>query len=385
MLTEIGYQRRTYDEILQNKISLAKELFGEDINTEENTPLGKFLRINAYDQSLVEEEAEAIYYSIFPHTASGTSLDRLCVFVGITRNPATSAQFIVTVNGTAGKNVPLGFLVGTETGINFYNASDATINDNGTCEILVVCTETGEVGNVSVDEITQIVNPNVDIASVAGKSIVEKGEEIESDYALRTRFDAAKEGLGSCNESAIIAALMRVPTVTSAGMIKNETDSTDSKGRPPRSFECYVCGGANYQTQIAETIFDKKPIGIKTYGTQSVSVDYGGKESYIVMFSYTTNIPVYVDVTVTTNAEFEGTTGNQQIKENLAEYIDNLGVGKSVVLSSLYGKIHNVTGVQEVTSLKLSKDGKTYSTDNITAEENEICVCYQVKVNGTVV
>ena len=66
MLTETGYTRRTYDEIIDDKIERAQELFGEDIETDETTPLGKFIRINAYDQALAEEEAEAIYYARFP-------------------------------------------------------------------------------------------------------------------------------------------------------------------------------------------------------------------------------------------------------------------------------------------------------------------------------
>ena len=41
------------------------------------------------------------------------------------------------------------------------------------------------------------------------------GEDAESDYSLRTRFAAAREGQGSCKENSIRAALVRVETVTS--------------------------------------------------------------------------------------------------------------------------------------------------------------------------
>lgn len=42
MLTTQGYERPTYDDILDNLILKAQELFGEDIETNEQTPLGKF-------------------------------------------------------------------------------------------------------------------------------------------------------------------------------------------------------------------------------------------------------------------------------------------------------------------------------------------------------
>ena len=179
MLSETGFSRRTFDDILNDKIERAKEMFGEDIDTSELTPLGKFFRINAYDQSLVEELAELIYYAIFPNTASGVSLDRLCVFVGIRRNSATKSQYKVSVTGTAGGTVPQGFLVGTETEINFENLQDTVIDDNGKATITVECVESGIIGNVPYSSITEIVNPSADVESIVGIEVIEKGEETE--------------------------------------------------------------------------------------------------------------------------------------------------------------------------------------------------------------
>lgn len=379
-ITENGFTRRTFDEILNDKIAKAKELFGEDIETSELTPLGKFIRINAYDQALTEEEAELIYYSIFPNTAMGTSLDRLCVFAGIQRNTATKSQYIVTLTGSAGETIPSGFLVGTDSGINYSTMEDVTISESGTVEVAVECVENGEIGNVVVQAINTIVNPSADVESVIGKSLIFKGEETESDYELRKRFNEAKEGLGSCNEVAIKAALLRVPTVTHAGIIINETDETDEAGRPPRSFECYVNGGNDYHEEIAEAIFEKKPLGIKTYGTVAQEhIDEGGY-THIVNFSHTTNAPVYVRIAIKTSVEFEGNAGKREIKQNLETYIDNVGIGNPVIQSSLYGQIHKVTGVQEVTELLLSTDGSSWSTQNITVDAYENCVCMEVQI-----
>ena len=133
-VTELGFVRRTFDEILADKITRAKELFGEDIDTSDLTPLGKYIRINAYDQALTEEEAEGIYYSIFPNTARGTSLDRLCPFAGVARNPATKARHIVKFYGTAEKTVPAGFLVATDSDISFATLEDIVFGESGIIE-----------------------------------------------------------------------------------------------------------------------------------------------------------------------------------------------------------------------------------------------------------
>ncbi len=385
-INEYGFKRRTYDEILTDKIAKAKELFGEDIETNDLTPLGKFIRINAYDQAITEEEAEMIYYSIFPTTAIGTSLDRLAVFAGIKRNVATKARYTAKITGKAGATVAVGFLVGTESGINFSVIGTATVADDGVVEtaegdvtigedetvlVTVECVESGGIGNVLVKEINTIVNPSADVSEVIGEGLISKGAEVESDLELRRRFSSAIEGMGSCNEPALKSALLRIPTVTHAGVITDETNG---------SFECYVNGNEEYYEQIAKAIFEKKPIGIKTTGAiEQEFTDSSGKKQ-VIKFSRTSNISVYVQMAIKTNVEFSGNAGLEEIKDNICSYIDNIGIGNSLVLSSLYGKIHSVTGVTEVTELKLSTNGENWSTDNIAAAEYENCVCYEVRI-----
>lgn len=384
MITETGFYRRTYDEILQSKISKAKELFGEDIEISELTPLGKYIRINAYDQALTEEEAELIYNSIFPNTAAGTALDRLCVFAGIKRNPATKSQYTVNLTGKKGATVPAGFLIGTDSGINFATMQAVTLDEYGKGAVNAECVELGELGNVYAQEIKVIVNPSVDVESAIGADLVVRGKETESDYELRRRFATTNLGLGSCNETAITAALLRVPTVTHAGIVTNQTDTVDLDGRPARSFECYVSGGTNYHQQIAETIFEKKPIGIKTHGKISQEITDAGGHTHTIKFSHTTDKKVYVRVAIITDAKFEGEAGKGKIRNKLETYINNIGIGKSVILSSLYGQIHSVSGVVEVDALELSANGSVWGTDNILVEEYETAICHQVqlKVGG---
>lgn len=375
MLTEKGYTRRTYAEILEAKILKAKELFGEDIDTSDLTPLGKFIRINAYDQAETEEEAEAIYYSIFPNTAVGKSLDRLCPFVGISRNSATPSRYNVAVTGTVGAVVPFGFLLGTEADVQFYVMQETTIGEDGTCTVEVECTEAGTTGNVNSEDITVIVNPDADISSVLGKSCSSVATDEETDVSLRKRFEAARTGLGSCNESAIAAALMRIETVTSASVVVNETDSTDESGRPPHSFECYVTGGEDHHEEIAEMIFDKKPLGIKTYGSIAQTITDDGGNAHTIKFSHTANVDVTVSVKIKASASYEAEKGKAQIVSNLQEHINGLGVGNSVILSSLYGKIHSVAGVEDVTEILLNG-----SESNVVINKYSTARCTDVTV-----
>ena len=380
-LTEKGYQRATYEEILNRKIKRAKELFGEDIDTSDLTPLGKFLRINAYDQAIAEEEIEAVYYARFPNTASGQSLDRLLIFAGITRNPATAAIYSVKVIGASGYVIPAGFLVATDTDITYWTTQEYTIGEDGTCIVEASCTETGTIGNISsATAICKAVNPDANVTSVEGVACLTAGIDTESDAALRARFSAAVEGSGSCNENAIRAAILRVPTVRFAAVISNNTAEVDGEGRPPHSFECYVLGGDNYEQEIAKAIFDKRPVGIKTVGDKAVTItDVTGSER-IVNYSPSPQVRITARITIKTTSSFAD-DGATIVQSNVADYINNLGIGNSLVLSSIYGHIYSVTGVAEVTTLELSTDGgSSYSTGNVAVPAYGVATCANVHV-----
>ena len=382
-LTETGFKRRTYDEILDDKIQKAKELFGEDINTDENTPLGKFIRINAYEEALISEDMELVYYSIFPNTASGVSLDRLCAFVGITRNHATPARYLVSLTGTEGETVPYGFLIGTESGIEFYNTKSETINEKGNVLCEFECTQNGTIGNRLADEITQIIEtvPYIDEIDKNNPPYrTERGEEEESDYSLRKRFEAARVGLGTANIPSIISEITKIPSILSVGIVENSTDETDSEGRPPHSFECYI-NSTDYQShkkEIAEAIFNKKPLGIQTHGSVSQTVtDVTGGE-HTIKFSPTTKVTVYVKISIKTDSSYGGDDSTDEIKTKVEEYIDTLGVGADVILSQLYSRIYSVTGVTEVSTLQLSQNGSTWGTSNITVNSHSVAMCLSV-------
>lgn len=379
-LTTKGFVRRTYADILNSKIQRARELFGEDIDTSDQTALGKFIRINAYDQAIAEEEIEAVYYSRFPNAAKGQALDRLCIFGGITRAPATPSRFSVDVSGVAGYEIPAGFLVGTDTEITFYAIENTVIGDDGKCTIVVSCTEPGTIGNVQASAITKVVNPDANITAVKGTERLSDGEDTEDDATLRKRLTSAISGQGIGNTNAIRSALLRVPTVKFAAVIENVTDETDSDGRPPHSFECYVLGGDDYEQEIAQAIFDKRPVGIIAHGTTSVTIkDLSGNDR-VVGYTPAPNIPVTVRIKIRTNTSFPD-DGVEQIQSVVIDCINSLGIGTSFVPSLLYGHIYGVSGVTEVATLEVSTDGgASYSSATVAVPQYGVAVCAAVHV-----
>lgn len=370
-VNEKGYLRPTYDDILADRITLAQELFGEDIDTSSTSALGKFIRLTVQDLADAYEAQEIIYYARFPNTATGQSLDRLMPFAGITRNAPTRAEHEVKFTGTPNYKIESGFLVGTTKEEEFFLVNPVTLDEDGVGTGIVQCTELGTVGNVQLGTITEIINPSVDVLSVEHTSIETLGKETETDEELRERFSIAIAGTGSGTPTAIRGAVMRISGVTGCLVVANDTSETDDDGRPPHSFEVYVYAPETLNQEIAETIFSKKPLGIQTVGDVSVSVEDVSGSTQTIKFSRVAETVLYIKAKIAVDSDFEQ-DGAEQIQTALSEQINKLSVGEDVIFTSLYKHIFGVVGVRDVLTLGISTDGATYGTTNIVMDESSI-------------
>lgn len=367
-LTEYGFERPTYEEILEGQIARAKLLFGEDIDTGENSPLGKYIRLNCDDLADCYEILETTYLARFPNSAKGQSLDRLCPFVGISRNQATRARHKIKFTGTAGETIPGGFLLAAGE-IQYHTIDDYIIGDDGTVVGYVDCDDAGTIGNVGTGKINVIVESDANVESIEHMETETYGTDTEKDTELRIRFNKAASGAGSGTKDAIKGAIYRVPLVDGVEVIEND-EEYEVDGRPPNSFECYVLSPESQDQLVAEAIFSKKPLGIKTVGDIAVTVYDKGKKPHIVRFSRTIKKSIYIKCTINTNAYFE-MDGEAKIKDNIVTNINMLKNGEGVFLSSIYGYIHEITGVVNVPSLQISTDGVNYTYGNVAISDYE--------------
>ena len=371
-LTEHGFERPSYNEILEAQINRAKTLFGETIDTGELTALGKYIRINVADIDNLYQVLEGVYYARFPNTATGVSLDRLCPFAGIVRKPATYATHKILITGTAGAVIGVDFEVSTANQSVAFHLSDYyTIGINGTVEAIVECNEAGTIGNILSSTIDTIVNPLADVESVEGVEIVSYGEDRETDVSLRKRFTSAITGSGSGTAAAIKGAGMCVAEVGGCSIVENITDHT-VVDLPPYSFSCYVQSDETPATdqQIAQAIFSKKPLGIQTYGSVQVQVVDDSRNIHTISFERVTRKDIYIQISIRITDDFADDS-EDIIKANLVDFISGFSNGEGVYLSALYSYI-NITGVRNVESLELSTDGETYSAANITCTNKQI-------------
>ena len=387
MLDEYGFNRPSYNQILEDLQQKTLEKLGYDMNVTETSTIGKLLCVMAYFFGKAWEDLEGAYFGAFVSTATGNSLDRIGTLMGVSRELQQHAEVSVTFTGTVGTVIPTGFAVSTADNLVFNTLSDATVTSDGTVAVMAECEETGEIGNVEAGAIMIIVNPVADVTSVTNYSAATGGKDKENDAEFRERM---LEGLGTTKGSTIDAMLVEILAlkgVMSAAIISNDTDETVS-GRPAHSFEAFVYGGV--QGEIANAIFEKKPIGIQSVGTLTTVINDVAGNPHTIKFSRPTMKQVYVKATLTVSENF-GTTDDVQTAiiryigglDSDQAYYYGLKMHETCVYTKLLQEIMNVGEIVDV-DLKVSTDGKTWVTTNITADTNEVLEVSHTNVTVTV-
>lgn len=138
------------------------------------------------------------------------------------------------------------------------------------------------------------------IAAITG-SVRKDGE---SDAVFRLRRVAELSAAGSTTSAALHAALSELSGVTAVRVYSNRSMSTDSAGRPAKSVEAVVFGGA--AQAVVDTVWAHLAAGIETYGTSTGSVTDEEGNAQTVRYSPATAVSLYVRLSLVTNADYGG-------------------------------------------------------------------------------
>lgn len=160
-----------------------------------------------------------------------------------------------------------------------------------------------------------------------------------TDASVRARIRHSLAGRSTGTADALLAAVKGAKGVRDARLYVNDTDSTDSISIPAHSIAVVTDGGNG--EAVAQAIFDKKPPGIGTWGSTTVTVPDAQGNGHPVSFTRNTDkmIVVYLFIRV-----LEG--GNRDeirnaLKGPVADYINGLGLAAPLNIPQLYGAAYN--------------------------------------------
>ena len=374
-LTDAGFRRPTYAELLDALEYKARELFGSKANLTVRSPLGIFLRIFAWVLNLLFSTLEDVYNSRFVDTAVGSSLLHLGRMIGIRLLGAQKAMGYLTFSGDDNVEVPEGFLAETTAGIQYVTLASGVIT-GGSVTLPASAAVAGPDGNTAEGTIKNITNPKLGIKSVINERAFE-GRNTETDDEFRERYYLSVDFAGGVNIDAIIAEVYEnVEAVIAVTGEENDTDFESKSGLPPHSFEVVAYGGLD--EDIAKAIYRRKAAGIQTFGNTMVPVVTAAGKTYEVHFSRPAPVGVWVKVfNLVTDSKFP-LDGIERIKRAIIQHIGvntrgGLNIGQDVICVTLPTVVLRVPGVVDF-DLQLSPDGETFSWKNIEIAAREKAV-----------
>ncbi|NMB13052.1 MAG: hypothetical protein GX977_12320 [Firmicutes bacterium] len=388
-VTDKGFRRKTYQDIINSMELKAQDLFGPDIDLSSASPLAIFLRVIAFSLSLVWAMAEKVYYSAFVGTSTGQSLDYAVKYAGVSRRPASHAIRTLEFTGDPGTVIPKGFLVETPDGAPRYaTVNSVAIGSTGKAVVLAQSIGTGKSVNVSDGSLTIAVNPIPGISEIRNIKTSDDVDALdrETDRELRERYylSLAKGGAGTRN--AILAAVLEVPGVRTAIVFSNTSMEVDAEGRPPKSVEVVTLGGAT--EDIAKAIHDTLSGGIEPFGDVEITVKDASGHDQIIRFSRAETVDIYVTVEVTASHLYP-VNGDELVREAVISYIggigptgvdhDGLALGQSVIWTALIQAVRTVPGVEDV-KVYLGTTSNPSASDNIPLSGRQVAVTSTDKV-----
>lgn len=384
-VTAQGISAPDYQTILSTVTGYFRQIYGTDAYLEPDGKDGQMIALYALAIHDANNTAIAVYNSFSPTTGFGNGLASNVKINGITRDPANNSTVDLLITGTIGLEIVNGSAKDANNVIWTLPAS-VVIGTGGTVIVTAMCATAGPVAALA-GTITGINTPTRGWVSVTNPGAATVGSAAETDSALRIR-QAQSVALASVTPFvALDGAIANIPGVTRHKLYENDTGVTDSNGLPPHSISAIVDGGD--VTEIAQTIRGKKGQGVSTFGTTSVTVPDTYGNPHVIKFSRPTNVPIFVAITIKAFTGYTSVIGDQ-MKREIADYINSLNIGDSVLLSRVYSpaNLGVVSGgnarYYDITDLMIGKSSETVAAANVNIAYSKSASCDVANINITV-
>ena len=350
-ITDAGFTQKTLPEIKAAIEARLKSLFGDDIDLDNSgSTVTRILGVIYPEIDELWSSLQLAYDVNDIDSASAVGLDRIGARVGNTRKAATFSTVNVDITGTEGTVIPIG-LIRTVSGTGARFKAD---NIETTYTIPAGLTVTVPFKAETAGAVIAAAGTITEGASVTGIDSTTNpldatvGNAIETDAVYRARIKSDLAAQGNATIPAIRANVLNIATVTAVSVFENASHITDGDGRPPHSFQAFIQSSppTGDEVEIRETIFESKPAGIQSFGTDTGTHTDTDGQVYQIDFERTATVDIYVKIDLnTTDSDFPG-DGITQIKDAIAAFGLTLEIGGDVVFSYVLASyISSIPGI----------------------------------------
>lgn len=370
-IDDTGIHLPDYPAVLDYVRGVMRSVYGEDLYLEADSQDGQLCAILASAMHDTFALCGDVYNSFSPSTAQGAALSSLVKLNGIRRKTSSHSTADIRIVGQVGTTIQNGS-VKDLSGKVWLLPEQVIIPVSGEIIVTATAEESGDI-RAAAGEINIINTPTRGWQSAVNQEAATPGATVETDAELRQRQTISTSIPSQTPLEATKGAVARLDGVTRSAGYENDTNETDDNGIPPHSIAMVVEGGDS--EEIAQAVFAKKTPGCGTYGDTTVIVyDAYGEPSQIRFFR-ADETPVYVKVSLKPLAGYLSATGDV-IRENVADFINGLGIGEKVYVSRLYTPVNAASeGSFYVEALEIGTDAESLSAQNIAVNFKSVASC----------
>ena len=366
-----GLVTQSLDEIIQDLTTKLKNIYGQDINLDQNSPDGQFLNLLAQEKKDSLDLYTQYYNNLDVDRVIGIPQQILYKLNGLTINAYTYSYVYVDVTTTTALNLP-GI---SNSDIENADATGYTVADsNGNRWILATGTSSSTVSlsagtttlnfrSAELGSITALPNTiTVMETIIAGVSGVNNpannyitGATGESDAQFRIRRNRSVAVSSQGFADSLEAQLLNLSNVTQATVYQNRTSSPTAEGIPANGV-WVICEGGNAD-DVGKAIYNNIPPGIPMKGTQTVTITRPNGQLETVNYDLGSAVDLYVELSIKI---INGAVDQAYLKQELAKLTWNIGESAEAV--NISTEIKDIIGSNGTPyDVGVSTDGVTYS------------------------
>lgn len=361
-----GIITQTLSEIINERENTLKTVMGEEFIIDKTSPIGNMELADSNSEVLIHELiAYLIPNQIDAKTATGIFLDAICEKNRIYRKQANYTTLDLVIEGDKNTQFLSGDITITDStsGLYYDLNEDCTIGDDNKVYAQFKCQSIGDYYPLSSTTF-EIQTPMAGLTSVtldSENSNLVVGNFTETDDELRRRRELSISLNSTSILESIKSAIYSLDGVKYVVPFENDTETTNTDGLPMKSFEMVVYGGD--EDEITDTIFNKKPVGTRAYGTTvKVKTDSEGS-LYNIGYTKATQINIGMEIKVKSKT-LQAESWKQTVIEAIKTQFENIqGIGVTVKDYNYTKILTDFPEITDITSVLF------YNTDEVEEEK----------------
>lgn len=355
-----GLQTDTFRELFQSLSDAYKNIYGQDIDLDQESPDGQRVALEAQARTDIEAAIQWLYSQMDPDFNTGDMQQIVAKLHGLYLRPGSRSQRDLKIVTDRPVLLYNGYKIQDQANQIWFIRKSVTVQP-GTTVVTFFAENFGKVTGLISDTFTQI-TPELGVLDVISDTEAVVGRDEETPEEFRQRRNRSLENPATGSTGAIFAKVAQLPGVTDLNIGENDTKVDNPvTGIPANSIWLVVEGGA--VSDIVEVMIKQKGggTGVKGEVTGRYIETLVRPDGTTLPIAHDMQFdrPIYIPLHISLTARRKVTNDPvdvETLKQALANRIMHIGEG--IDANELYADGYGVARVNYVlTNMKISADG----------------------------